>query len=190
MKNHFLIFASLLVIALFSQCKKDDDDKKNNNVSCNSISNDEFLIEGKKYAFASNQATNCAQTNIGGASWYTHFRTLIYQEGTTLIMPDINITLGSVPANGTTTTFTLDNGAWQANTTLPSDGKATFRMNNYQDQYGYSQYWFSDGQSGTFEVTMGNDGKPTFNFTEIKLVRSGGSLDDRLVVCGKNIVCH
>lgn len=45
-------------------------------------------------------------------------------------------------------------------------------------------------QSGTLNVTMSATGVPTYNFTEVKLVESGGSISVRKTVCGKNIICH
>ena len=188
MKKIVFYSLSCFLITAFTQCKKSD--SNNNNASCTSISNDIILMDGNEFSFAASQPTACAATTLNGTPGYVHYFSVGTGSGSTLNQPDINILFSSAPTPGTTTTFTIDDGGWQLASTPPPVGKVTFRMNNYQGSGGFTEYWFGDSQSGTINVSMDGAGNATFNFTDVKLVKSGGSLTDRKSVCGKNLICH
>lgn len=179
----FLLFVLTLT---FAACEKDTE---GDGLTCDDLTDDVVIIDGKAFEFYAAGAYNCANTNINGATWVTHFRDMIYGSGSSLIMPVLNITLSSPPPASATTTYQLDNGMpWQLGSTVVT-GKATIRVNNHEETPEVQENWFSDSESGTVDVTVAADGTITYNFS-VQLVKNGGLLTDRKTVCGKNIVCR
>jgi hypothetical protein len=190
-------YGILLSILVISACKKEEKKEEETitpaSPTCSSIADNSMLMDGKEFKVVTTQVLQCVTTNINGSSWYTHMRTVSHGSGTNTIQPDINITLSSVPPNGTTTSYTVDNGMWQISSSPAPEGKATIRMGNYYDN-GTQEYWFGDTLSGgSLKVTMDENGVAKFNLSDIKLVRSGGNIyneKDRKKICGKNLLCN
>jgi hypothetical protein len=189
MKNYMFLAFGLITASLIPSCTPDDGDDAGS-LTCADLTDDVIIIDGKAFPFHTSGTHNCGQTTINGATWFTNFRDVIYGTGSTLIIPAINITLSSVPPAGQTTTYTLDNGMWQVSGSAAPAGLATFRMNNYEESEDMQSNWFSDGESGTVQATADASGNVTLNFSDVRLVESGGLLSNRKSICGQNIVCH
>ncbi|MCF8256425.1 MAG: hypothetical protein K9J06_02665 [Flavobacteriales bacterium] len=178
---------SLLLLSatlFFSACEKDTE---GDGLTCADLTDNVIIIDGKEFTRYETYPVNCGPINPYGTPRQVHGRALIYGSGSSLIMPDLVITLCDVPAVGTTT-YQLDNGMWLLNAD-PATGKATLRVNNHEETPELQENWFSDSESGTVEVTADASGNITYNFS-VELVKNGGQLTDRKTVCGQNITCN
>lgn len=189
MKTHRLILTAIFAASLMGGCNSDDGDDTGL-LTCADLTDDLIIIDGKPFPWHEGGVSNCGQTPINGAVWYTHFRDVIYGSGSTLIITAVNITMSSVPPAGQTTTYQLDNGMWQAASTAAPAGLATFRMSGYEETPENQSSWFSDGESGTVQATADANGNVTLNFSDVKLLMNGGLLTNRKSICGKNLICH
>lgn len=174
-------------VALFTQCKKDS-----GTADCSSLTDDQILIDGKAYSWETGMYHSCGQApNSDGTTFgYGFVRDAKNGVGSTLNMPTIGFKFSIAPAPNTTKTYTADDGMWILSSTTPPDNRVKVTMNNYQGKYSLSEYWFSQSDAGTITVTTNSAGAVTINFSDLKLVRSGGQVTDKMALCAKNLVCH
>lgn len=176
-----LLFSTAL---LFSSC---EEDTEGDGLSCADLTDNVVIIDGKAFTLYEAYPVNCGPISPFGAPRQVHGRALTYGSGSTLIRPDLVITLCNVPPVGTTT-YQLDNGLWL----LSGDtvvNKATLRVNAHEETPDVQENWFSDAESGTVDVTVDASGNIVYNFS-VQLVKNGGQLTDRKTVCGQNITCN
>ena len=186
------LFFAVTLLTLITSCKKDKA-AATNPTTCSNLTNDVILMDGVSYVFQPAQAHNCGSGPLSGGTIYSHFMSVhdgtTHTPGVSFNQPDISIVLSSLPPAGMTTTYTFDNAMWLISSTAPPINRASLRMGNYYTG-STVQNWFSDEQSGTIDATADASGNVTLNFTSIKLVQNGGSIDVRKIICGKNIICH
>jgi hypothetical protein len=181
------VLSSLFIAATlcFTACEKDTE---GDGLTCADLTDNVVIIDGKEFTRYEAYPVNCGPIDPFGVPRQVHGRALIYGSGSSLIMPDLVITLCDVPPVGQTTTYQLDGGLWLLNDD-PATGKATLRVNAHEETPEVQENWFSDGESGSIEVTSDADGNLTYNFS-VELVKNGGLLTDRKTVCGQNITCN
>ncbi|MBX2903934.1 MAG: hypothetical protein KF872_10290 [Chitinophagales bacterium] len=174
------LLSLLAYMLIISSCNKENSSKSV------TLSDDQIALQGEVFEFSTHGPSFCGAAIYG---YYTHYRDVI-RPNTTQNTPTVNITLTKLPDPGQTATFTLDNGTWLYSATSPA-GRATMRVSNYYDASAQQQQnWFSDSLSGTVTVAVSSAGKPTFNFTDVKLIHTYTDMDKRKTVSGKNVVCH
>jgi len=216
MKKVIFVILTLCFGVFFTQCTKDSENpapntnqnsnnngsnNQNNNGSnsgsCPGIEDNQIKIGDEVFVkdeVTANQYLHiCMEYDFAqtGTPFLKHERSLYFKEGDFINSPSVNIILGHVPESGTTVSYTLDNGIWALlNSTASSTGKARISIDAYKTKNKTTQSWFSNEDSGIIEATADADGKVTFSFSDVKLVRNGGPLDEKLVICGKNILCQ
>jgi hypothetical protein len=182
--RYFPVSLLLFTTALFfAGCEKDTE---GDGLTCDDLTDNVVIIDGKEFTRYEAYPVTCGPINPFGTPRQVHGRALTYGSGSSLIRPDLVITLGDVPPVGTTT-YQLDGGLWLLNDS-PAVGKATLRVNAHEETPEVQENWFSDSESGTVEVTADASGNITYNFS-VQLVKNGGLLTDRKTVCGQNITC-
>lgn len=187
MKRIALTLASLAILAIFTQCKKDS-----GTADCSSLTDDQILIDGRAYSWETGLFHSCGQVpNSDGTTFgYGFTRDAKFGSGSTLNLPTIGFRFSIAPAPGTTKTYTADDGMWLLSSTTPPDNRVKVTMNNYQGKYALSEYWFSQNDAGTITVTADAGGAVKINFSDLKLVRSGGQVTEKMPLCAQNLVCH
>lgn len=174
-----------------------DDGNDNGNLACPGVADDQIKI-GDDVFIRDTETINsylniCMEYDFSqsGVPFLKHERSLYFKDGDYTNVPAINILLGNVPEPGTTTTYSLDDGMWVVpGSSVSSIGKARISIESYVTKDRRKQSWFSNEESGTVEAVSDANGNIRFNFSNVKLVQSGGSLDAKLVICGNNIICQ
>lgn len=174
-----------------------DNNGGSSNIACQGVADDQIRIGDE--IFVRDTETHNSYLNIcmeydfssSGTIFLKHERSLYFKDGDFINAPAINILLGDVPPPGTTKTYTLDEGMWiLPNSEISSAGKARISIDAYYTRNKHKQSWFSNDESGTVEAVADADGNVKFNFSNVKLIQSGGPIDEKMVICGKNVICQ
>lgn len=179
--NAIVVLACIVMIA---SCEKDT---VGDGLTCDDLTDNKMIVDGKSFEIYDGGIHYCVEAEMNGGTVLTHYRTMMYGSGSTLIMAKLGIVLSNVPPVGQTTTYQLDNGMpWQWEGP-PAVGKATIRVYDHEEVPEFQENWSSDGlEEGTVDVTVAADGTITYNF-EVMLAR--GSTFEYKRFCGQNIVC-
>lgn len=198
--KHTLIPALLILLSVgLVQCSKDKKDGEPGSHSCGSIQNDEMLIGGKAHirAYDLPGATlpgnsECyAYQAPNGNDFFAHSTLMGRIAGGDTSLYSTYIILGDIPDANATLTYTLTDSVSMEQPAASTAGKVLIHimslMINEESELEVADTWRSSAQSGSVTIKTDVDGKPTYNFSEIRLYRNDGQ---ELVLCGKNIICR
>ncbi len=183
---------------------KDDNEDTNpsnngsNSISCQSITDNQIKIDNEVFVrdmVTANQYIHiCMKHDFvqSGVPFINHQRFLYFKDGDFVNNPGISIVLGHVPEPGTTVSYVLDEGFWNIlGSKIPSTGKAMIRLNSYLSRGDKStQDWGTYEGSGAIEAMADANGDITLNFNDVTLLTAFNPGDEKLVICGKNILCQ